>query len=48
MNEEQVTRYLEDLEDRGRELVAQWDKAQEVLESAGIVDSSGELTEAYK
>ena len=48
MSEEQIQKYLERLETRGRELVGNWGKAQEVLQAAGICDANGKLTELYK
>lgn len=46
--EEQITNYLRRLEIRGEELVRDREKAQEVLESCGIVDKDGSLTGHYR
>ena len=48
MSEEQFQAYLERLKTLGEELASNPEKAQRMLESAGICDSSGELTDLYK
>lgn len=48
MSEEEVTLYLERLSIRGQELMEDAEKAHAVLESAGICDHEGNLTELYK
>ena len=48
MSEEQLQEYLERLQERGERSASNPEEAQKSLESAGICDSNGELTDLYK